>query len=243
MGLAHALAGATIVMAGIALGAAAPVSPVREELAAQVGLVSPAALARLADDWEKNGVDGSNGAIAELRTFASEAAARKKAALAALEANDIAPARRLLADQRRLMARHPLVKGLEILAVKHTDGGVVHTLDPNYEPGRGANVYKRSKGLPARYEPHPALPALSCYNNLDVEKNQPSSLVVFSGFDGDVVSERELYRPSSPATIHSVDLEFDAKRILFVAPDPAGGFRWCLWWATPIPGSPRCLIP
>ena len=123
MGLAHALAGATIVVAGIALGAAAPVPPMREELAAQVKLVSPAALARLADDWEKagtaysKGLNGSNGvkeskdsngdkgfvgddgAIAELRKFASEAAERKNAALTALEANDIAPARRLLADQ------------------------------------------------------------------------------------------------------------------------------------------------
>ena len=244
MGLAHALTGAAIVVAGIAFGATAPVSPVREELAAQVELVSPAALARLADDWEKNGdayskgLNGSNGVkgfvgddggVAELRKFAAEAAERKKAVLAALEADDIAPARRLLADQRRLMARHPLVRGLEILAVKHTDGGVVHTLDPNYEPGRGANVYKRPKGQPARYEQHPSLPALSCYNNLDVEKNQPSSLVVVSGFDGDTVSERELYRPSSPATIHSVDLEFDAKRILFVAPDPASSNAWRLF--------------
>ena len=93
---------------------------VKEELAAQVELVSPAALTRLADDWAKVGDDG---AIAELRTFASEAAARKKAALAALETDDIASAQRLLADQRRLMARHPLVKGLEILAVKHQQSG------------------------------------------------------------------------------------------------------------------------
>ena len=243
---------AVFLIAGQACGAPLD-KDLREELTAQIGLVSPEALVRLANDWEKTwGSDGLNKSkglkgvennVSELRKFASEAAARKKAALAALEADDVAPAQRLLADQRRLMARHPLVKGLEILAVKHTDGGVVHTLDPNYEPGRGANVYKRSKGLPARYEPSPALPALSCYNNLDVEKNQPSSLVVVSGFDGDTVSERELYRPPSPATIHSVDLEFDAKRILFVAPDPASSNAWRLFEVAVDGKTAKQLLP
>ena len=250
MGLAHALAGATIVAAGIALGAAAPVPPVREELAAQVELVSPAALMRLADDWEKtwgpNGVQAladTDAAVAALRAFAAAADAEKGAAKTALAAGDETRARALLARQRRLLARHPLVKGLEILAVKHTDEGVSHTLDPDYEPGRGHNVYKQSKGRPARYEAHPGLPMLSCYNNLDVEKNLPSSLVVLSGLDGETVAERELYRPAAPATIHSVDLEFDGRRILFVAPDPATSNAWRLFEADVAGGPAKVLLP
>ena len=225
----------------IICSAGAPDNPVREELTAQVTLVSPEALVRLADDWEKT--CGAGDGVSALRRFAAGAAQAKAAALAAVAAGDFSKARALLAEQRRTLTRHPLVDGLEILAVKHTDQGVTHTLDPDYEPQRGHNVYKRMKGMAARYEQHPGLPMLSCYNNLDVEKNQPSELIVLSGLGGETVSERVLYRPAAPATIHSVDLEFDGRRILFVAPDPAASNAWRLF-ETDISGTAaKPLLP
>ena len=246
-------AAAAVVLSCGMLYAEHPGKAVCEGLVAQIELVSPEALFRLADDWEKNGaacsngLDGVNGpddGVAELRKFAAEAAGRKKTAQAAIESGEYAPARRLLADQRRVMARHPLVRDLEILAVKHTDQGVVHKLDPDYEPGIGHNVYKRPRGMAARYDQHPALPMLSCYNNLDVEKNLPSSIIVLSGLGDEEPSVREVYRPAEPGTIHSVDLEFDGKRLLFVAPDPATSNAWRLF-ETDVSGTTaaKALLP
>ena len=224
------------------LAAAAPDKCVKEELVAQVELVSPEALVRLADDWENTWGTGEE--VTSLRRFAAVAAQAKAAALAALETGDFDKARNLLKEQRMTLARHPLVRDLEILAIKHTDQGVVHELDPDYEPGRGHNVYKKPKGQAARYEPHPGLPALSCYNNLDVEKNQPSSIIVLSRLGDDEPSVREVYRPAKPGTIHSVDLDFDGRRLLFVAPDPATSNAWRLF-ETDVSGTAaaKALLP
>ena len=91
-------AAAAVVLSCGMLYAGPPEKAIREGLTAQIELVSPEALFRLADDWEKNGaacsngLDGVNGpddGVAELRKFAAEAAGRKKTALAAIESGDM----------------------------------------------------------------------------------------------------------------------------------------------------------
>ncbi|MCQ2391468.1 MAG: SUMF1/EgtB/PvdO family nonheme iron enzyme, partial [Kiritimatiellae bacterium] len=190
-------------------------------------LVSPAALVRLADDWEKTW--GAADATRALRAFAATAGGAKAAAIEALKKGDAVPACALLQAQRRHVAAHPLVKNLSVLAVKHTDEGRTHAPNADYAPGIGDNVWLRPKGMPARHEQHPAMPPLSCYNHLDIEKDMPSELVSLSGFSGDEVAVKSVFRPMAPTTIHSVDLEFDGQRVLFVAPDAAVSNAWRLF--------------
>ena len=185
------------------------------ERTAQVKLVNAAALTRLADDWAQTpGTDAAD--VAAVRAFAATAEADKKAACEALAAGNLGPAEALLARQRRLLAAHPLVRDLSILAVKHRGG------DP-------------------RRDDHPALPNLSCYNNLIVDRNRRASLAVLSGFRDETPQTRDLY--THPGTIHSVDLEWDGRRILFVGADPARDKAWRLF-ETDADGSPaKTLLP
>jgi len=193
---------------------------VTEERSAQVKLINREALVRLADDWAKTtGADAKD--VEALRKFAAEAEGAKKSALDALAKGDRGPSEALLARQRKLMAAHPLVRGLEVLAVKHAAPG---------NPGA------------ARHEAHPAQPGLSCYNHLDVWKGRQASLVAYSGFNADVPTERKVI--DHPAgTIHAVDLEFGGERILYVAPDANFGHRWRLF-ETDVKGSlPKVVMP
>ena len=123
---------------------------VLEECAAQVRLMNADALKRLADDWAQTpGADAKD--VAAVRAFAATVESEKKAALAAVATGRDAPARALLARQRRLLSAHPLVRDLSILAVKHRGG------DP-------------------RRDAHPAQPNLSCYNHLIVDRPHTISL-------------------------------------------------------------------
>ena len=174
---------------------------VLEECAAQVRLMNADALKRLADDWAQTPGSDAND-VAAVRAFAATVESEKKAALAAVATGRDAPAQVLLARQRRLLSAHPLVRNLSILAVKHRGG------DP-------------------RRDAHPAQPNLSCYNHLIIDRNRAASLVVLSGFRDEEPTERELYKHTG--TIHSVDLNWDGRRILFVGPDPARGKAWRLF--------------
>ena len=225
---------------GTALAGAGATADECAELRAFVDLVSPAAIVRLADDMAQTGRE-----VPGLRAFAAEAETLKSQARTALAQGDAAPARALIARQRRLVAAHPLVKDLSVLAVKHTDEGVAHARDPRYLPGAGDNVWVRPKGMPARLEQHPALPTLSCYNNLDVPKNLPSELVRLSDLAGETVKTETVWKPAAACTFHSVDLEFDGGRALFVASDPAKGGAWRLFEldvAAAHP-EPKALLP
>ena len=186
-----------------------------EECTAQVKLINAEALKRLADDWSKTpGADSKD--IAAVRAFAETVESEKKAAGAALAAGNAVPAQALIARQRRLLAAHPLVRDLSILAVKH----------------RGGNP---------RRDDHPAQPNLSCYNHLIVNPNRSASLVVLSGFRDESPKERELYKHAG--TIHSVDLNWDGRRILFVGVDRARGNAWRLF-ETDADGTPaKTLLP
>ncbi|MCQ2393816.1 MAG: SUMF1/EgtB/PvdO family nonheme iron enzyme [Kiritimatiellae bacterium] len=208
---------AAAVLAGTAVVANA--DAVCEERAAQVKLMNAAALTRLADDWAK--MPNANAvALAALRQFAVEVEGAKRAALDALGRGDAAPAAALVARQRRLMAAHPRLRGIEVLAVKHAAPG---------NPGA------------ARREGNPAQPGLSCYNHLDVWKGRRAGLVAYSGFDGETPVERKVIDHSG--TIHAVDLEFDGSRILFVGPDRARSNQWRLF-ETDVKGTtPKTLLP
>ena len=188
---------------------------VLEECAAQVRLIGADALKRLADDWAKApGADAQD--IAAVRAFAATVESEKKSAEKALASGDAAPAQALLARQRRLLSAHPLVRDLSILAVKHRGG------DP-------------------RRDAHPAQPNLSCYNHLIVDRNRAASLVVIAGFRDEKPAERELYKHTG--TIHSVDLNWDGRRILFVGPDPARGKAWRLFETDADGASAKTLLP
>ena len=188
---------------------------VLEECAAQVRLMNADALKRLADDWAQTpGADAND--VAAVRAFAATVESEKKAALAAVATGRDAPAQELLARQRRLLSAHPLVRNLSILAVKHRGG------DP-------------------RRDVHPAQPNLSCYNHLIVDRNRAASLVVLSGFRDEKPTERELYKHTG--TIHSVDLNWDGRRILFVGPDPARGKDWRLFETSADGASAKTLLP
>ena len=79
---------------------------VLEECAAQVRLMNADALKRLADDWAQTpGADAND--VAAVRAFAAMVESEKKAAGKALAAGDDAPARALLARQRRSQSAAP----------------------------------------------------------------------------------------------------------------------------------------
>lgn len=204
-------------LAGTAMAGRA--DAVGEERAAQVRLMNAAALTRLADDWAKMPGDHAV-ALAALRQFAVEVEGAKRAALDALGRGDAAPAAALVARQRRLMAAHPRLRGIEVLAVKHAAPG-----NPKA----------------ARHDGNPAQPGLSCYNHLDVWKGRRAGLIAFSGFDGETPVERKVVDHSG--TIHAVDLEFDGSRILFVGPDRARANQWRLFETDVKGATPKSLLP
>ena len=68
-----------------------------------------------------------------------------------------------------------------------------------------------------------------------------ASLVVLSGFRDEKPAERELYKHTG--TIHSVDLNWDGRRILFVGPDPARGKAWRLFETDADGASAKTLLP
>ena len=210
--------------AGAALGDAKPAprpaahepTPAEAALAAQLELLNPAALGRLADDWAATW--GTNAATQAVRAFAAALDARRSAARAALTCADAAPARGLLAEHRRVVARHPLVKDLRILSLKHI-------VDAAH----------------ARRDEHPAAPWFSCYNGLDAAKGNDTKIVALSGFADEAVAEAVLFDPPGRGSIHAMDLHWDAGRAVF-SHVPANTNVWRLYEADLRTGAWTALL-
>ena len=210
---------------GAALGDAKPAprpaahepTPAEAALAAQLELLNPAALGRLADDWAATW--GTNAATQAVRAFAAALDARRSAARAALTCADAAPARALLAEHRRVVARHPLVKDLRILSLKHI-------VDAAH----------------ARRDEHPAAPWFSCYNGLDAAKGNDTKIVALSGFADEAVAEAVLFDPPGHGSIHAMDLHWDAGRAVF-SHVPANTNVWRLYEADLRTGAGTALLP
>ena len=211
--------------AGAALGDAKPAprpaahepTPAEAALAAQLELLNPAALGRLADDWAATW--GTNAAAQAVRAFAAALDVRRSAARAALTCADAAPARALLAEHRRVVARHPLVKDLRILSLKHI-------VDATH----------------ARRDEHPAAPWFSCYNGLDAAKGNDTKIVALSGFADEAVAEAVLFDPPGRGSIHAMDLHWDAGRAVF-SHVPANTNVWRLYEADLRTGAGTALLP
>lgn len=211
--------------AGAALGDAKPAprpaahepTPAEAALAAQLELLNPAALGRLADDWAATW--GTNAAAQAVRAFAAALDARRSAARAALTCADAAPARALLAEHRRVVARHPLVKDLRILSLKHI-------VDAAH----------------ARRDEHPTAPWFSCYNGLDAAKGNDTKIVALSGFADEAVAEAVLFDPPGRGSIHAMDLHWDAGRAVF-SHVPANTNVWRLYEADLRTGAGMALLP
>lgn len=211
--------------AGAALGDAKPAprpaahepTPAEAALAAQLELLNPTALGRLADDWAATW--GTNAAAQAVRAFAATLDARRSAARAALTCADAAPARALLAEHRRVVARHPLVKDLRILSLKHI-------VDAAH----------------ARRDEHPAAPWFSCYNGLDAAKGNDTKIVALSGFADEAVAEAVLFDPPGRGSIHAMDLHWDAGRAVF-SHVPANTNVWRLYEADLRTGAGTALLP
>lgn len=211
--------------AGAALGDAKPAprpaahepTPAEAALAAQLELLNSAALGRFADDWAATW--GTNAAAQAVRAFAAALDARRSAARAALTCADAAPARALLAEHRRVVARHPLVKDLRILSLKHI-------VDAAH----------------ARRDEHPAAPWFSCYNGLDAAKGNDTKIVALSGFADEAVAEAVLFDPPGRGSIHAMDLHWDAGRAVF-SHVPANTNVWRLYEADLRTGAGTALLP
>lgn len=172
-------------------------------LVREVERVNPEALGRMAEDWE-----ATYGESAELSAFCAlikRLPEEKRAALKALkEHGDEAPARALVQAVKAAVLSEPMLKDMEIVAMKYAFG---------------AN---------ARRQNAPAQPSMACYNVVEGNHGINSQLVKLSDLSAEAPLMEVLY-DSPRATVTCVDLNWDAERVCFVRKDPADGNRLKLW--------------
>ncbi len=187
-------------------------------LAREVERINPAALERLADDWEA--MYGRESAdLASLRALIDTLAGAQAEALRALrERGDEAPARALTLAVRRAVLKQPSLQGLTFLAMQY-----------DY----GAN---------ARYQGAPAQPSMACYNMVEANPNVTSRLVRVSNLDAEQPTIERLY-DSPGATVSCVDLHWNADKVCFVKRDPADGNRLKLWELALDGSAPKAITP
>lgn len=186
-------------------------------LAGALDRIDPAALTRLADDWEA--VYGVGAGSAALRAFVDALPERRQAARDALaKRGDEAPADALLRDLRRAVLARPGLQGLEILAVRYEMG-------PN-----------------ARRHNAPGQPSMACYNQVEANRNISSRLLRLSDFGNPAPTVATLL-DSPGATLSCVDLHWGADKVCYVRKDPADGGRLKLWELRLDGSEPRPLSP
>ena len=126
-----------MICAGIAALQPCAAQTALSALEAQVRLLDKAALERMAGDWAATWGDSAD--VAKVRSFAEELDSGRGEALEALRRGDETPARALLARHRRTVARHPLVRDLTIVALRHRVSAKHARVDRHpAAPGRAA---------------------------------------------------------------------------------------------------------
>ena len=193
----------------LAFLAAAPtwaaLSVTQRSLLREVRRIDPEAMGRFAEDWEAT--YGASKDLAAFKALLAETPKRKTAAMEALEGRgEEAPARALLLDVRRAFLAQPMLKGMEVLAMKY-----------NY----GSNARHNALNGPAQ-------PSMACYNVVEGNPGIPSQLVKISALTAERPTVETLY-DSPQATVSCVDLHWNGDKVCFVRPDAADGNRLKLW--------------
>lgn len=202
----------------VCLMAAPKLSVQQRCLVREVERLNPEALGRLADDWEAT-YGGSEDVVA-LRGLIATLPEQKTAAVKALqERGDETAARTLALAVRRAVLSQPMLKGMELLAMKYDFG-----------------VNARRQGAPAQ-------PSMACYNVVEGNHGINSQLVRVSELTAAEPKVEVIY-DSPRATVTCVDLHWNADKVCFVRKDPEDGNRLKLWemrldGSAPTPITPK----
>ena len=200
------------------LSAAPELSVQQRCLVREVERINPAALTRMADDWEAT--YGKSEDLTTLRKLIATLPEKKTKAIVALrEQGDETAAQTLTLDVRRAVLAQPMLRGMELLAMKY------------------------DFGVNARRQNAPAQPSLACYNMVEGNRGINSQLVRISNFSAEAPKVEVLY-DSPRATIVCVDLHWNADKVCFVRKDPEDGNRLKLWemrldGSAPTPITPK----
>ncbi len=169
-----------------------------------------AALASLSDKYGPRYANGA--AYAE----SLHALSNRLARVAGGEAEDVI--RELAALRDRAFRDHPLLRDLDVLVVRRRpkDMRAEAKRVPNPEQRLTFNRDEgRDIGYPSNHE---------C--NSSLERDGYDNEIVALSFRGGVPARRTLYRPPDGAYVGEVDLDWDARRVLFTKSD-ATGWRVC----------------
>ncbi len=196
---------------------AAELNVQQRALLREVDRINPEALTRMADDWEAT--YGASDDLTTLRTVISQLPTDKDLAISALrDRADEAPAKALTLKMRRAILAQPLLKNLELLAMKY------------------------DFGVNARRQNAPAQPSMACYNVAEGNRGIHSQLVKITDLCAET-PKVEVLLDSSRATISCVDLHWDADKVCFIRKDETDGNRLKLWEMKLDGSAPRPLTP
>lgn len=192
-------------------------TPAQKSTMRRVERLNPAALERLAEDWEAT--YGVSPELDAFRKVIDEVKAQKGPALKALrEQGQEADALALEQAVRAAMLKYPMLEGMEILATSYHHG-----------------VNARRQGAPGQAN-------MACYNMLEANRGLNSRLVKISDIaSGKPKVETLLDSPNN--TISCVDLHWDADKVCFVRKDPADANRLKLWEMHLADGQPKAITP
>lgn len=204
-------------MGTLCLTAAPTLSVQQRCLMREVGRLNLEALERLADDWEAT--YGASEDLFALRALIAALPAHKEKAVKALrERGDETAARALTLAVRKAVLTQPMLKGMELLAMKYDFG-----------------VNARRQGAPAQ-------PSMACYNMVEGNHGINSQLVRVSGLSSETPKVEVLY-DSPHATVTCVDLHWNADKVCFVRKDPTDGNRLKLWEMRLDGSAPHPITP
>ncbi len=196
---------------------AAELNVQQRSLMREVNRINPEALVRMADDWEAT--YGTSEELTTLRNLISQLPTEKDIAVSALrERADEAPAKALTLKLRQAILAQPMLKGLELIAMKY------------------------DFGVNARRQSAPAQPSMACYNVAEGNPGINSQLVKIT--DLTTASPKvEVLFDSPRATVSCVDLHWDADKVCFIRKDDGDNGRLKLWEMKLDGSAPRPLTP
>lgn len=196
---------------------AAQLTVQQRSLVREVERIDCAALGRFADDWEE--MYGASAEVTALRELIQKLPAMKSEAVSALKQNgDEALARQVTQTVRKAILAQPLLKDMEIVALKY------------------------DYGVNARRQAAPGQPSMACYNMVEANQGLNTQLVKLSGFTAEKPTVETLF-DSPRATLSCIDLNWDGERIAFLRKDPAEGNRLKLWELKLGETTPKALTP